>query len=623
MARRKLDRKSDHRRAGPTRARAGRRSSDEIILPLAIEVGRIGIFETDLERKRTRISPELCSLLGLPIGTVMSYADFSRIMHEDDRARVQAEVDKAVHASDLGHWTAECRVRRADGTLRWVTITGRRIYRHTTSGLKPIRSIGTVVDITHLKESESALRESEQRLRLALEAARMGTFEVDIAATEARIDVQEARLLGLSEDTQVVSVELMRKRMPLEDLRASDAKQERMSEGEAYHHEFRFLMPDGSVRWLSGHADIRANRIFGVNFDITRRKLAEEALAQSEARLRAATSAAALGVFEWDPVVDEASWGNDRIYKIFGRTHAEGSLSRAQFVADYLHPSDRAEFDTVVEKAIRARGRFHVTCRIKRRRGGQRWLEIEAKYEKATNERPARFVGVVADITTRKRIERKAQRLSQRLFTIQEEERRSIALELHELDGSAPRRRKPCSEHREPAARPQSRPGDRHDRKFIAGGDQGAAHLQLSHASIGPAATGPVQHAGGLRRRLRRSFRLALQGANGPQARQIPTACATNDLAHRARRAGQRLSARFGLAGIDRRAGPWRPTAYRRSRRRTGHQQRAVPQSATVSRRRWHPRHPDASHSAGRKVADQRPPEGGNETACRAADGQD
>jgi PAS domain-containing protein len=108
-------------------------------------------------------------------------------------------------------------VRRSDGTLRWVAITGRRIYRHTASGLRPIRSIGTVVDITHLKESESALRESEQRLRLALEAAGMGTFEADIAATEARIDVQEARLLGLSENTRVVSVEQMRNRMPLED----------------------------------------------------------------------------------------------------------------------------------------------------------------------------------------------------------------------------------------------------------------------------------------------------------------------------------------------------------------------------------------------------------------------
>ena len=41
-----------------------------------------------------------------------------------------------------------------------------------------------------------------------------------------------------------------------------------------------------------------------------------------------------------------------------------GPLSRAQFVADYLHPNDRAEFDTALEKAIRTRGRFHVICRI-------------------------------------------------------------------------------------------------------------------------------------------------------------------------------------------------------------------------------------------------------------------
>jgi len=45
---------------------------------------------------------------------------------------------------------------------------------------------------------------------------------------------------------------------------------------EAYHHEFRLQMPDGSERWLSGHAAIRSNRIFGVNFDITERKKLEQ-----------------------------------------------------------------------------------------------------------------------------------------------------------------------------------------------------------------------------------------------------------------------------------------------------------------------------------------------------------
>src|SRR5262245_55146482 len=61
-------------------------------------------------------------------------------------------------------------------------------------------------------------RESELRLQFALEAAQIGTFEADIAATEATIDAQEARLLGLPEGTQVVSAEKLRKYIALDDL---------------------------------------------------------------------------------------------------------------------------------------------------------------------------------------------------------------------------------------------------------------------------------------------------------------------------------------------------------------------------------------------------------------------
>ena len=77
-----------------------------------------------------------------------------------------------------------------------------------------MRSIGAVLDITHLKETEGALRESELRLRLALDAARMGTFEVDISGTQVRLDEQEARLLGLPADTRNVAAEDLRKRIP-------------------------------------------------------------------------------------------------------------------------------------------------------------------------------------------------------------------------------------------------------------------------------------------------------------------------------------------------------------------------------------------------------------------------
>ena len=53
-----------------------------------------------------------------------------------------------------------------------------------------MRSFGAVLDITHLKETETALRERELRLRFALDAARMGTFEANISGSQVHIDEQ-------------------------------------------------------------------------------------------------------------------------------------------------------------------------------------------------------------------------------------------------------------------------------------------------------------------------------------------------------------------------------------------------------------------------------------------------
>jgi PAS domain S-box-containing protein len=404
--------------------------ADEL-LPLAVHVGGIGIYVTDFERNRTRFSPELCTMLGLPVGTEMSYAQASRVFDERDRAAVQASVEAAVSSPDRGKWNGVHRVVRADGTIRWVAIHGRRIYRDTRSGPQAVRSIGTVIDITHLKETEAALHENELRLRLALDAAQMGTFEADITASHALIDAQEARLLGLPEDTRVVSSTELRKRVPLEDLNASDVKQERLTQHhEPYHHEFRMRLPDGSERWLSAYAAVRSNRIFGVNFDVTERKRAEAALRESEARLRVATSGAALGVFEWDAESDLAIWENDRMYEIFGRAPADGPLSRRQFVGKFLHSGDAHEFKAALDEATRTNGNFHMTCRIRRKDGSRRWLQIDGRF--GAGGHPLRLVGVVADITDRRKLERQAQRLTERLITIQEEERRRIAQELHD-----------------------------------------------------------------------------------------------------------------------------------------------------------------------------------------------
>ena len=403
------------------------------LLHLAVEVGHIGIYETDFRTGRTRFSSELCTILGLPANVEMSRAEAIRLFHPDDRATVAADANAAC-ATDDGKWNGIYRMLRSDGAVRWVSVHGRRYYADTVRRRRTVRSVGTVIDVTHLKEAEAALRESELRRRLALDAARMGTFEADLAGSQAIIDAQEAHLLGLPEDTRIVSVDELRKRIPYEDLRASDEKKDRMEKGvDDYQHEFRLSMPDGSARWLSSRAAIRSGRIFGVNFDITPRKQAEISLRESEARLRVALAGASLGVFEWDVTSDKAIWENDRMYEIFGLTRSEGSLNRSQFVSGHLHPDDAHAFSVALQHALETGGSMHVICRILRKDQSEFWIQIDGKSMRDAKGKGARIIGVVADISARRILEEEASDLSERLINLQEEERQRIAQELHDF----------------------------------------------------------------------------------------------------------------------------------------------------------------------------------------------
>ena len=293
-----------------TRAIWPRSESDEL-LHLAIEVVGFGIFDNDLKRKRTRFSPELCAILGLPVGTEMPNEEACGLVDERDRAAFEAAANADTSSPNKCKWSVVCRVLRADNAVRWILVRGRLIYRRTANGVQPVRSMGVVLDVTHLKEAEEALR-------------------------------------------------------------------------------------------------------------------------QSEARLRIAASGAALGIFEWNPATDQAVWHNDRMYEIFGHTREDGTLSQQQFVERYLHLDHAADYRAALNEAIRVEGNFHAVCRICGKTGLQRWIEIHGKFQRTASDGPLRLVGVVADITAPKELEKEAKELSERLVTLQEEERQRIAQELHD-----------------------------------------------------------------------------------------------------------------------------------------------------------------------------------------------
>lgn len=132
-------------------------------------------------------------------------------------------------------------------------------------------------------------------------------------------------------------------------------------------------------------------------------KKMEQALRESEERLRLAVRAADLGVFEWDILNDQAVWENQRMYEIFGRAPQAGSLNKSHFFAGGLLPEDAHLLETAIAEGMQPGCLFHAICRFRAPgRDDLQWLEISGRFKRNAHGEPVILSGVVEDITARK-----------------------------------------------------------------------------------------------------------------------------------------------------------------------------------------------------------------------------
>jgi PAS domain S-box-containing protein len=135
----------------------------EAKLRFAVTVAELGVWELDLKTGRAWRDPQHDRIFGydtpLPEWTYETFLDH---VVPEDRERMHAGFGAALRSP--APWDFTCRIRRADGAVRWITARGAPI---TDVGGTPVRLVGVVRDITDQKEFEAALREAKETAEAA------------------------------------------------------------------------------------------------------------------------------------------------------------------------------------------------------------------------------------------------------------------------------------------------------------------------------------------------------------------------------------------------------------------------------------------------------------------------
>jgi PAS domain S-box-containing protein len=136
-----------------------------------------------------------------------------------------------------------------------------------------------------LARSAAQVRESEERLNLALDAARMGTWDSDLASGTMVWSGNHEALWGYAVGTFPGTYEAFISRVHPDDRDALRKAGEAAVKGRTrFQHSYRVVWPDDSVHWVTScgqfhfDADGKAVRSLGVVVDITERKRAEAEL---------------------------------------------------------------------------------------------------------------------------------------------------------------------------------------------------------------------------------------------------------------------------------------------------------------------------------------------------------
>ena len=367
------------------------------------------------------VNDTIRSLTGWPAHLFTQHRKgFRELVHPEDMAHLRRAGGEAMtrrHAFSI-----EFRMKHRHGHWIWAWVRGRALYQENG---EPRWIDGVIMDISERKAMEQALRTSEQQYRSLIANVPGVTFRLQISDWSA-LFVSAA----IESITGWPAEEFLRNGRPLrnhvhrsDEVRVAETVQKALETGDDFVLELRMVHSDRRVFWMSARCSIsqddmgRPLWIEGVMIDISERRLAEQALRESEHLTRSLLSNVSgvtfrIRVADWKMLFISAA-----IETITGWPPEE-FMHNGRTLRDQLHPDDARWVAQEVTAALQEGRNYVLELRMMHRDGRCSWIAVRANVTCNAGGAAELVDGVMMDITEGKNVELALQDREQRISSL-------------------------------------------------------------------------------------------------------------------------------------------------------------------------------------------------------------